>query len=101
MSSRSAGTETKVGTIQIKTAVPGPRSQALMQRRQQAVARGAFHATPIFAAHADGAIVEDVDGNRFIDLAGGIGCSNAGHRAGPVTKRVQAQLDRYMHTCFS
>jgi len=72
-----------------------------MQRRQQAVARGVFHATPIFAARAEGAIVEDVDGNRYIDLAGGIGCSNVGHRAAPVLKRVQAQLERYLHTCFS
>ena len=72
-----------------------------MQRRQQAVARGVFHATPVFAARADGAVIEDVDGNRYIDLAGGIGCSNVGHRAAPVLKRVQAQLERYMHTCFS
>ena len=90
-----------MASIQIRSAIPGPRSQALMQRRQQAVARGVFHATPIFAARAEGAIVEDVDGNRYIDLAGGIGCSNVGHRAAPVLKRVQAQLERYMHTCFS
>jgi 4-aminobutyrate aminotransferase/(S)-3-amino-2-methylpropionate transaminase len=90
-----------VASIQIRTAIPGPLSQALMQRRQQAVARGVFHATPIFAARAEGAIVEDVDGNRYIDLAGGIGCSNVGHRAAPVLKRVQAQLERYLHTCFS
>src|SRR5436305_12809894 len=72
-----------------------------MQRRQQAVARGVFHATPIFAASAEGAVLEDVDGNRFIDLAGGIGCSNVGHRAAPVMERIQAQLERYLHTCFS
>jgi len=90
-----------VASIQIKTAIPGPRSLALMQRRQQAVARGVFHATPVFAARAEGAVVEDVDGNRFIDLAGGIGCSNVGHRAAPVMKRVQAQMERYLHTCFS
>ena len=90
-----------MGTIQIKTAVPGPRSQALMQRRQQAVARGVFHATPVFAARAEGAVLEDVDGNRFIDLAGGIGCSNVGHRAPGVLTRVKAQLEKYLHTCFS
>src|SRR3954469_24597232 len=106
MNSRSAGTEklvprNYVASIQIKNAIPGPRSQALMQRRQQAVARGVFHATPVFAARAEGAIVEDVDGNRYIDLAGGIGCSNVGHRAAPVLKRMQAQIERYLHTCFS
>ncbi len=73
-----------------------------MQRRQQAVARGVFHATPIFAARAEGAIVEDVDGNRFIDLAGGIGCSQRWTSCAlRVMKRIQAQLERYMHTCFS
>ena len=68
-------------TIQIRTEIPGPRSRALMARRAAAVARGAHHATPLFAAKAEGAVIEDVDGNRFIDFAGGIGCLNIGHRA--------------------
>jgi 4-aminobutyrate aminotransferase/(S)-3-amino-2-methylpropionate transaminase len=72
-----------------------------MQRRNAAVPRGVFHATPIFAARAEGACIEDVDGNRFIDFAGGIGCLNAGHRAEAVLRNVRAQLDRFMHTCFS
>ena len=88
-------------SIQLKTAIPGPRSQALMQRRNAAVARGVFHATPIFAAKTEGAILEDVDGNRFIDFAGGIGCSNVGHRAAPVLKNIREQVDRLLHTCFS
>lgn len=90
-----------MGAIQLRTAVPGPRSQALMRRREAAVPRGVFHATPIFAAGAEGALIEDVDGNRFIDFAGGIGCVNAGHRAEAVLRNVRAQLDRFMHTCFS
>jgi 4-aminobutyrate aminotransferase/(S)-3-amino-2-methylpropionate transaminase len=45
--------------------------------------------------------VEDVDGNVFLDLAGGIGCVNTGHRAEPVVKAICEQLDRYLHTCFS
>ncbi len=88
-------------TIKLKTPVPGPKSRALMERRREAVTRGVYHATPVFAARAEGAVVEDVDGNRFLDFAGGIGCNNVGHRAEPVLRRVRAQLDRYMHTCFS
>ena len=88
-------------TIKLKTQVPGPKSRALMERRREAVTRGVYHATPVFAARAEGAVIEDVDGNRFLDFAGGIGCNNAGHRAEPVLRRVRAQLDRYMHTCFS
>src|SRR5579859_3859460 len=90
-----------MASIQLKTAVPGPRSQELMKRRNAAVARGVYHATPVFAAKAEGAILEDVDGNRFIDFAGGIGCSNVGHRAAPVLKRIHEQVDRFLHTCFS
>jgi len=88
-------------TIRLRTPVPGPKSRALMQRRNDAVVRGVYHATPVFAANAEGAIVEDVDGNRFLDFAGGIGCNNVGHRSEQVLRRVRAQLGRYMHTCFS
>src|SRR5277367_5407826 len=88
-------------TIQLRTAIPGPKSQELMRRRQAAVARGVGHATPIFAARAEGAMLEDVDGNRYIDFAGGIGCLNVGHRAPGVLAAVREQLDAFMHTCFS
>ncbi len=87
--------------IQLRTAIPGPKSQELMRRRNAAVARGVGHATPIFAARAEGAVLEDVDGNRYIDFAGGIGCLNIGHRASGVLAAVREQLDAFMHTCFS
>jgi 4-aminobutyrate aminotransferase/(S)-3-amino-2-methylpropionate transaminase len=89
-----------MATIQLKAPVPGPRSQALMQRRMEAIPRGVANTTPLFVAKAEGAVLEDVDGNRFLDFAGGIGCLNVGHRAEPVLKRVRAQLDRFLHTCF-
>jgi 4-aminobutyrate aminotransferase/(S)-3-amino-2-methylpropionate transaminase len=88
-------------TIQLRTAIPGPKSKELMTRRNAAVARGVAHSTPIFAARAEGAVLEDVDGNRFIDFAGGIGCLNVGHRAAGVVAAVREQLDAFMHTCFS
>jgi 4-aminobutyrate aminotransferase / (S)-3-amino-2-methylpropionate transaminase / 5-aminovalerate transaminase len=72
-----------------------------MKRRQAAVARGVSHATPIFAARAEGAVLEDVDGNRFLDFAGGIGVVNAGHRAPRVVAAIREQLDAFIHTCFS
>ena len=62
-----------MATIQLRTSIPGPRSQELMRRRHAAVVQGAFHATPVFVAKAEGAVIEDVDGNRMIDFAGGIG----------------------------
>ncbi|HEX9112114.1 MAG TPA: 4-aminobutyrate--2-oxoglutarate transaminase [Terriglobales bacterium] len=72
-----------------------------MKRRNSAVAVGAFHATPIFVDKAEGAVVEDVDGNRLIDFAGGIGCLNTGHRAPGVVAAVRRQLDRFLHTSFN
>ena len=90
-----------MSTIQLRTAIPGPRSQALMKRRDAAVVQAAYHATPVFVAKAEGAVVEDVDGNRMIDLAGGIGCLNTGHRSPAVVEAVRRQLDRFLHTSFN
>ncbi len=90
-----------MGMIQLRTAIPGPCSQALMARRKIAVAQGAFHATPVFVAKAEGGLVEDVDGNRLIDFAGGIGCLNTGHRAPAVVDAIRRQLDRFLHTSFN
>ncbi len=90
-----------MSTIQLRTAIPGPRSQELMRRRNAAVVQAAYHATPVFIAKAEGAVVEDVDGNRLIDFAGGIGCLNTGHRAPSVIEAVRRQLDRFLHTSFN
>jgi 4-aminobutyrate aminotransferase / (S)-3-amino-2-methylpropionate transaminase / 5-aminovalerate transaminase len=90
-----------MATIQLQTEVPGPKSRELMRRREAAVPRGVSHATPIFAARAEGAVLEDVDGNRFIDFAGGIGVMNVGHRAPRVMAALRKQLDEFVHTCFS
>jgi 4-aminobutyrate aminotransferase/(S)-3-amino-2-methylpropionate transaminase len=87
--------------IHIATEIPGPKSRAILARRERAVPRGIYHATPIVAARARGAVVEDVDGNRFIDFAGGIGTLNVGHTAPEVVAAVREQLDRFTHTCFS
>jgi 4-aminobutyrate aminotransferase/(S)-3-amino-2-methylpropionate transaminase len=89
-----------MGAIQLRTAVPGPRSQELMRRRAEAVPRGIYLGTPVYMAKAEGAVLEDVDGNRYLDLAGGIGCLNVGHRAPGVVQAIHSQVDRYMHTCF-
>src|SRR5215470_5648591 len=88
-------------TIQLRTEIPGPKSRALMQRREAAVPRGPYHATPVFAARSAGAVIEDVDGNHFLDFAGGIGCLNTGHRPPEVDSAIRAQLEKYMHLCFS
>jgi 4-aminobutyrate aminotransferase / (S)-3-amino-2-methylpropionate transaminase / 5-aminovalerate transaminase len=72
-----------------------------MKRRNAAVVQAVYHATPVFVAKAEGALVEDVDGNRLIDFAGGIGCLNTGHRAPAVVDAVRRQLDRFLHTSIN
>ena len=88
-----------MSTIRISTEIPGPKSKALSERRAKAVPRGLSHGTPIYVAKAQGAWLEDVDGNRYIDFAGGIGCANAGHRQQPVVEAITAQLDNFLHMC--
>jgi 4-aminobutyrate aminotransferase/(S)-3-amino-2-methylpropionate transaminase len=79
--------------------VPGPGSQALEERRRAAVARGVSTMTPVYAAAAHGAVIEDVDGNRFIDFTGGLGVLNAGHTPATVVEAIKTQVERYLHTC--
>ena len=88
-----------MATIQLRTAVPGPKSKALADRRLRSVPRGLAHATPVYVAKAEDAVLEDVDGNRYIDFAGGIGCNNVGHRRPSVLSAIRDQLDRFLHIC--
>jgi 4-aminobutyrate aminotransferase/(S)-3-amino-2-methylpropionate transaminase len=81
--------------------IPGPKSRDLLERRQQFVARGVGSTMNVFAAQADGAIIEDVDGNRYIDFAGGIGTMNVGHARPEVTRAIQEQAAKFTHMCFS
>jgi 4-aminobutyrate aminotransferase/(S)-3-amino-2-methylpropionate transaminase len=96
---REFSRETNMSTIRLNTQIPGPNSRALSARRAQAVPRGLSHGTPIYVAKAEDAWLEDVDGNRYIDFAGGIGCANAGHRQESVVNAIRAQLDKFLHTC--
>ena len=88
-----------MSTIQLRTPIPGPKSRALHERRAKAVPRGLSHGTPIYVAKAEDAWLEDVDGNRYIDFAGGIGCANAGHRQKAVVEAIHSQLDNFLHMC--
>lgn len=87
--------------IRLKTAIPGPKSKALMEERTRQVPNGIFHSTPIFVARAEGALVHDVDGNILIDFTGGIGTLNVGHANPAVVEAASAQLQNFTHTCFS
>ncbi|WP_406033804.1 4-aminobutyrate--2-oxoglutarate transaminase [Nocardioides sp. NBC_00163] len=84
----------------LRTPLPGPRSQELMARKVAAVSQGVATTMPVFAARAAGGIVEDVDGNRFIDLGSGIAVTTVGSSAAKVVEAVADQVAAFTHTCF-
>lgn len=71
-----------------------------LRRRHAAVARGVGHVTGVFTERAENAELWDVEGKRYIDFAGGIAVLNTGHRHPKVMAAVQAQMERFTHTCF-
>jgi 4-aminobutyrate aminotransferase/(S)-3-amino-2-methylpropionate transaminase len=85
----------------IVTAIPGPRSIALQERRLAVVASGVSSAIPVFIERAHGAIVVDVDGNQFIDLGSGIGVMTIGHTDPAVVAAASAQLGELTHAMFT
>ncbi len=89
-----------MNSICMRTSIPGPKSAALAKREAAAVPRGISQLTPIFVERAEGACIQDVDGNTFLDMAGGIGCLNVGQRDPGVTAALHDQVDRFLHTCF-
>jgi 4-aminobutyrate aminotransferase / (S)-3-amino-2-methylpropionate transaminase / 5-aminovalerate transaminase len=84
----------------LATALPGPKSKALIERKTAAVARGVGTTMPVYAARAGGGIVEDVDGNRLIDLGSGIAVTTIGNASPRVVDAVAAQAADFTHTCF-
>ena len=85
---------------ELLTPIPGPRSVELMARKQAAVAQGVGTTMPVFAASAGGGIVKDVDGNSLIDFGSGIAVTTIGNSAPRVIEAVQAQVEKFTHTCF-
>lgn len=85
--------------IQLKTALPGPKAQLVLERRKNALPAGLAKSTEVVVDKALGALVWDVDGNQLIDLAGGIGMINVGHCHPKVVAAIKEQADKYLHTC--
>ena len=85
---------------QLVTEIPGPASLELTKRQAAAVSGGVNVSMPVFVARAGGGIVEDVDGNRLIDLASGIAVTTIGNSSPRVVEAVRAQVAEFTHTCF-
>jgi 4-aminobutyrate aminotransferase/(S)-3-amino-2-methylpropionate transaminase len=88
-------------TIVLQTEVPGPRSREVLDRLATAVASPLAITFPLVAATARGATITDLDGNTFLDFAGGVGCLNVGHSHPHVVQAAQEQLEHFSHTDFT
>ena len=88
-------------TIDIRTAIPGPRSAAILERKARVIANAKTITLPIVAQEGRGATLTDVDGNVFIDFTGGVGCLNVGHAHPRVIEAATEQIARFVHTDFT
>jgi 4-aminobutyrate aminotransferase/(S)-3-amino-2-methylpropionate transaminase len=88
-------------TIELKTAIPGPRSREILERKERVVADPLSVFLPVVISEGRGASITDVDGNTFIDFTGGVGCLNVGHSHPRVVEAAQEQLTRFSHTDFT
>ena len=84
----------------VSAGVPGPKGTQLLALRNQFVPNGVGNNTPVFVEKAHGSIVEDVDGNKFLDFAGAIGTLNVGHTPDNVVQAIKSQADLLIHSCF-
>src|SRR6476659_6696589 len=97
---RSSSVSTLEQSRHLATAIPGPRSKELIDRKLAAVSRGIGNTMPVYTARAGGGIIEDVDGNRLIDLGSGIAVTTIGNASPRVVEAVREQVADFTHTCF-
>jgi 4-aminobutyrate aminotransferase/(S)-3-amino-2-methylpropionate transaminase len=88
-------------TIEIKTDIPGPRSADILARKERVIAEPLSIYLPLVIADGRGATVTDVDGNTYVDFAGGVGCMNVGHSHPRVVEAIRDQAERFTHTDFT
>jgi 4-aminobutyrate aminotransferase/(S)-3-amino-2-methylpropionate transaminase len=88
-------------SIDIRTAIPGPRSSEILARKERVIAAPLSIFLPVVIDHGEGACITDVDGNTFIDFTGGVGCLNVGHANPRLVEAVQEQAAKFFHTDFT
>src|SRR6187200_3706058 len=87
--------------VELRTEIPGPKSKAILERKERVIADPLAISIPIVVSEARGATITDVDGNTFIDFTGGVGCLNVGHSHPRIVAAAQEQLTRFSHTDFT
>jgi 4-aminobutyrate aminotransferase / (S)-3-amino-2-methylpropionate transaminase / 5-aminovalerate transaminase len=87
--------------IELRTAIPGPRSREILERKDRVVADPLSVFLPVVIERGSGATLTDVDGNTFLDFTGGVGCLNVGHAHPRVVEAVSEQAAKFLHTDFT
>jgi 4-aminobutyrate aminotransferase/(S)-3-amino-2-methylpropionate transaminase len=87
--------------IELRTAIPGPRSKEILDRKDRVVADPLSIFLPVVIEHGAGATLTDVDGNTFLDFTGGVGCLNVGHAHPRVVEAISEQAAKFLHTDFT
>jgi 4-aminobutyrate aminotransferase/(S)-3-amino-2-methylpropionate transaminase len=87
--------------IELRTAIPGPRSEEILERKARVVADPLSIFLPVVIERGDGATLTDVDGNTFIDFTGGVGCLNVGHSNPRLQDAIAEQVAKFLHTDFT
>lgn len=101
MSSSIQGGPSLPQELKLVTAIPGPKSQELLARKNAAVASGVGVALPVSIVAAGGGVLVDADGNSLIDLGSGIAVTGVGNSAPRVVEAVKEQVEQFTHTCFT
>lgn len=81
----------------LRTPLPGPKAQAVVERDRKVLSPSYTRSYPLVIARGEGAIVEDVDGNRFLDMNAGIAVVATGHAHPKVVDAVRAQAEKFLH----
>jgi 4-aminobutyrate aminotransferase/(S)-3-amino-2-methylpropionate transaminase len=99
----------KAGNIMLRTVLPkiitetlpGPKAAEIIRRRGEATPKAIGCAYPVVIKRGEGAMIEDVDGNKFLDWIGGVGVLNIGFSQPEVVEAVKEQADNYFHGMFN
>src|SRR5438876_7982596 len=82
---------------EIRTALPGPRAQELLERDARFVSPSYTRVYPLVVARGSGAVIEDVDGNLFLDFTAGIAVTSTGHCHPKVVEAIKDQAEKLLH----
>ena len=85
----------------ITESLPGPKAKKVIDRRKEAVPAAVGCSYPVVIEKGEGAMIQDVDGNKFLDWIGGVGVLNIGFSHPEIVEAVKAQADKYFHGMFN